>query len=208
MRASVRTLAVLVLLGGAAAALLSGCAVFLGEQGRYLVEQKNRVEVPTRYESMTFKEFLALPSLSTSYTDGQWQQVRAQSARAVSIEGYIAEVRQVFDGPMYGKGPWAGDLHVHLREQPQSQCFPPGPRGEQIVTEVTPHFQPPKTAWSEKNLRDLCDRQVRVRLSGLLMHDYPHLDGVGRWRNSAWEIHPVTKIEVWDASRQAWQLSP
>jgi len=208
MKSSVRTLGVLVLVGGAAAALLSACAVFLGQQGRYLVDQKNRVEVPPQYEPMTFKEFLALPTLSTSYTDAEWGLVRAQSERAVNIEGHIAEVRQVYDGPMYGKGPWAGDLHVHLREQPQSQCFPPGPRGNQIVTEVTPHFQPPKTGWSEKTLRDLCDRQVRVRLSGLLMHDYPHLDGVGRWRNSPWEIHPVTKIEVWDPSSQAWQVLP
>jgi len=208
MRLSLRALLALGLLWGGATALLSGCSVFFGAQGRYLIEQKNRVEVPAQYEPLSFAEFLALPTLPPDYTARDWETVRATSARAVSLEGYIAEVRQVYDGPMYGRGPWAGDLHVHLREQPQPQCFPPGPRNTQIVTEATPHFQPPKTGWSEKVLRDLCDRQVRVRISGLLMHDYPHADGVARWRASPWEIHPITKIEVWEPIVQAWQVLP
>jgi hypothetical protein len=186
--------------------LLPGCALFFGAQGRYLIEQKNREEVPSHYEALTFAEFLALPSLPAHYTEQDWTIVRLLSRRAASLEGYIAEVRQVFDGPMYGEWPWEGDLHVHLRDHPESQCFPPGPRDGQIVTEVTPHFQPPRTGWSEAALRDLCDRQVRVRISGLLMHDYQHADGVTRWRATPWEIHPVTRIEVWDPVRQTWQV--
>ena len=81
------------------------------------------------------------------------------------------------------------------------QCNPPGPRGGQIVTEVTPPFQPPKTGWSYEALDGLCQRQARVRISGWLLHDYPHLKDVGAWRASAWEIHPVTKIEVWNSER-------
>jgi hypothetical protein len=70
------------------------------------------------------------------------------------------------------------------------------PREGQILTEVTPHFQAPKTGWSDEALWDLCQRQVRVRISAWLMHDFQHLDGVGRWRASVWEVHPVTRVEV------------
>jgi hypothetical protein len=208
MRRSIRAMLISLLLWGGTAFLLSGCALFFGPQGRYLIEEKNREEVPSHYESLTYADFLALPALPARYREQDWAIVRRESQRAVSLEGYIAEVRQVHDGPMYGEWPWEGDLHLHLRDRPQSQCFPPGPRHDQIVTEVTPHFQPPRTDWSEAALRGLCNRQVRVRISGWLLHDYEHADGVTRWRATPWEIHPVTRIEVWDPVRQAWQLVP
>jgi hypothetical protein len=208
MRLSARSILTSLLLWGGATFLLSGCALFFGAQGRYLIAEKNREEVPSHYESLTFTEFLALPPIPAHYTEQDWTIVRQESLRAVSLEGYIAEVRRIHDGPMYGDWPWEGDFHVHLRDRPQSQCTPPGPRNNQIVTEVTPHFQPPRTGWSEAALRDLCDRQVRVRISGWLLHDYEHADGVSRWRATPWEIHPVTRIEVWDLARRTWQVVP
>lgn len=189
------------------ALFLASCGI-LNPQYRYLLEVKNRTEVPAHYEPLTIAQFLALPALPSGYEAGDWEIVRAHTARAVSLEGYIAEVRRVRDGWNYGPLPWKGDVHLHLREHPEPQCFPDGPRGGQVVTEVTPHFHPPKNGWSFEALWDLCQRQVRVRLSGWLLHDFQHLDGVGRWRASAWEIHPVTTIEVWDPDRQAWQPLP
>jgi hypothetical protein len=196
------------LLGLSAAVLLGGCAIFFTPQKRYLVAEKNRREVPTHYEPLTFGEFLTLPALPESYGESDWELVRAHTGRAVSLEGYIAEVRRAPDGWNYGRPFWEGDIHLHLREAPQCQCFPDGPRGGQIVTEVTPHFQNSTTGWDFETLWNLCQRQVRVRLSGWLLHDYQHLDAVGRWRASAWEIHPVTKIEVWDPAGQTWRPLP
>jgi hypothetical protein len=200
-----RSVLLVALLGLSAPLLITGCSVFFGAQRRYLLEVKNRTEVPSQYQPLTYQEFLALPPLHADYTASDWDVVRAQSDRAVSLEGYIAEVRQIHDGLNYGRWPWNGDLHVHLRDKPQPRCFTAEGRGTQIVTEVTPSFQPPKTAWSLEALRGLCERQVRVRISGWLLHDFQHLDGIGIWRASAWEIHPVTKFEVWEAERQAWQ---
>jgi hypothetical protein len=208
MRPTVRRILTALLLWGGIALLLSGCALFFGAQGRYLIVEKNREAVPSHYESLTYAEFLGLPALHADYTEQDWAIVRREAQRAVSLEGYIAEVRQVHDGPTYGEWPWEGDLHLHLRDRPQSQCFPPGPRGNQIVTEVTPYFQPPRTGWSEATLRDLCNRQVRVRISGWLLHDYQHAEGSSRWRATLWEIHPVTRIEVWDLARRTWQVLP
>ncbi len=174
-------------------------------QHRYLSEQKNRVDTPARYEPLTFTEFLALPAPPEAYTTSDWDTVRAQTQRGVSLEGYIAEVIRAGDGATYGRPPGQGDFHVHLREARQPRCAPEGPRDQQIVTEVTPHFQPPRTGWSYAALLDLCQRQVRVRLSGWLLHDYQHVKGIGDWRASTWEIHPVTNVEVWDAARDEWQ---
>ncbi len=177
-------------------------------QHSYLSEQKNRVEGPSHYERLTFADFLALPALPARYSAADWEIVRAQSRRAVRLEGYIAEVIHARDGATYGRPPDEGDFHLHLREAREPQCAPESPRGRQIVTEVTPHFQPPKTGWSYEALRALCERQVRVRISGWLLHDYQHLRDVGDWRVSAWEIHPVTQIEVEDPEQHTWRRLP
>jgi len=114
-----------------------------------------------------------------------WETVRTQTQRGASMEGYIAEVIQASDGVTYGRPPEQDDLHIHLRAAQQRECGVSGRRNQQIVTDVTQHFQPPKTDWSYEALIDLCQRQVRVRISGWLMHDYAHIKDVGKWRASA-----------------------
>jgi hypothetical protein len=163
----------------------------------YLHWQKRRVTIPSAYEPLTWADFLALPELPKAYGAADWDTVRTYSARGVSLDGYIAEVLRMPDG----------DLHVHLRSTPSPHCFPKGHREEQIVTEVTPDFQTPATGWSYAVLRDLCDHQRRVRIAGWLMHDFPHRES-HTWRATPWEIHPVTRIEVWDDDQHAWQLVP
>ena len=39
-------------------------------------------------------------------------------------------------------------------------------------------------------------RHEKVRVSGWLMFDQEHLDKIGTRRLTAWEIHPITKIEI------------
>jgi hypothetical protein len=163
----------------------------------YLIQHKRRVTIPSSYEPLTWDDFLALPALPKAYGAADWDTVQAYSARGVSLEGYIAETLRMRDG----------DLHVHLRSTPSPQCFPKGHREEQIVMEITPAFQPPTTGWSSAVLQDLCERQLRVRIAGWLMHDFPHT-GDHTWRATMWEIHPVTCLEVWDDAHHAWQVIP
>jgi len=192
-------------LGLGAGGVFAACRASHPAQSGYLTEQKNRLDIPARYEPLTFVTLLALPRLPAHYAASDWAIVRSHTQRAVSLDGYIGEVFAARDGATYGRPPDQGDLHVHLREAQLPQCNPAGARGGQIVTEVTPPFQPPKTDWPYEALLDLCRRQVRVRISGWLLHDYPHVKDVGNWRASAWEIHPVTDIEVWDPGRETWQ---
>ncbi len=174
-------------------------------QPYFLRYQGARVAIPTHYTPMTFAEFFVLPALPKGYGQSEWATVREYSQRAVSLEGYIIELRRsTGDELRWG----VGDIHVHLRETPQPRCSPDGNRKEQVVAAVTRAFQPPKTGWSYDALSDLCERQARVRISGWLLHDFEHLRDVGDRRGSAWEIHPVTKVEVWDRERNSWSPLP
>lgn len=75
---------------------------------------------------LTFADFLGLPVLSERYTASEWEIVRTYTQRAVSVEGYIAEVIAVRDGATYGRSPAEGDFHVHLRAIRQPECSPGG----------------------------------------------------------------------------------
>lgn len=179
----------------------------VAQRGR-LIRRKNRRQVPRHYQPISFAEILALRTFPAEYSEADALQVAATERRAVALEGYISEVIQARDGRTYGRPPKQGDLHVHLLPSPPPGCFSGRDRDRQIVTEVTPHFQPPRTGWSRDALVALCLRSARVRASGWLLHDYPGIRGVGDWRATAWEIHPVTKLEVWDEAIRAWRDLP
>jgi len=177
-------------------------------QPYFLRYQGARVAIPTHYTSLTFAEFFVLPEFPKEYEQSDWTTVREYTQRAVTLEGYIAELRRS-PNDVFALLPWSeGDIHVHLRETPQPRCSLDGNRKEQVVAAVTKAFQPPKTGWSYDALLGLCERQARARISGWLLHDFEHLREVGNLRGSAWEIHPVTKIEVWDRERHSWSPLP
>lgn len=205
MRGARRFALAAVSLGLAGGAFLVLSAGSHPAQRAYLIQQKNRVAIPSHYEPLTFAEFLALPPLPAEYRAPEWDLVERHTQRPVSLEGYIAEVIAWPDGWNYGRHWWEGDLHVHLREARPGTCFPEGPRGNQIVTEVTPAFQGEATGWTQQNLLALCERGAKVRISGWLLHDYKHARHVGGWRATAWEIHPVTRVEVWDPVGRRWE---
>lgn len=99
----------------------------------------------------------------------------------------------------YSRQPW----HV-------STTFLAEKRPLRGVESKAPHrvpssFQRPQTRWSLEGLTALCQRQARVRMVGWLQHDFPHVKNVSISRASAWEIHPVTSIAVWEPDQQVWQ---
>ena len=97
--------------------------------------------------------------------------------------------------------PCRRDIHINLALRPDV------PPTEQVVVEVTPHFERlVKTQgldWSAETLeRTLVGRWCRFE--GWLFYDRHHAkeatntykEGSDVWRGTAWEIHPVTKIEI------------
>ena len=127
---------------------------------------------------------------------GRWSE-----ARAASVEGYVVEV---VEGGVEAANCFSyrrRDVHIHLAPRPDAK-----PR-EWLVLEVTPRFAARVRGegrdWSAAALgRELLGR--RCRFEGWLLFDREHADesentapgGPGNWRATAWELHPVTAIEV------------
>src|SRR4029077_6041168 len=82
-------------------------------------------------------------------------------------------------------------------------------RNEHVVTEVTPWFHEAITSWTSSTLGKFASYlggysgtmhgpPGKIRVYGWLFYDNPPAGdaSVGTWRGTAWEVHPITRIEV------------
>jgi hypothetical protein len=66
-----------------------------------------------------------------------------------------------------------------------------------VVIEFTPRFLKAHPHWNKSVLSPWINEDNPVRISGWLMLDPDHRNHLDRFRSTLWEIHPITKIEVW-----------
>ena len=165
---------------------------------------KNRTALPRQ------SDFDNRATLETLLQRGD-DHSRWSTSRAARIEGYVVSL---------GAGPFEAancycrrDIHIMLAARPDA------PSSEQVVLEVTPRTkemhqaEAPATSdamagielddWSLETMkRTLAGHQVRFE--GWLFFDSSHAGesentAPGRannWRATAWELHPITKIEI------------
>jgi hypothetical protein len=153
------------------------------ERGEHLQAGKNRADDPPRLTSMTVSEILALPAFPRAYSRSQLEEISTLDARGVRVTGFVARIRQMDDG----------DYHIQITEAPPGRCLNRD-TPDQVITELTPGIRARKPAYGLAALRGLCGADTQVRLSGWLLFDSPHRDDSGR--GTAWEVHPVTRIEI------------
>jgi hypothetical protein len=180
---------------------VEGDGLLMNRAIEHLALQKRRTEIPPAYAPITYAWFAQLPTPETR-TAPELAAIDEMERQAVTLAGYIVRVIPVPTEVARGQATeW--EFHLHLRVGPAQRCeYQDDPRN--LVTVVTPAFQPPRTGWDFDVLRELCEKQIRVRLSGWLLYDYLTRAQVGRSRVSPWAIHPLTRIEVWNAGDRSW----
>lgn len=169
----------------------------------HLAAHQQRTEIPAAYAPIDYRFLAQLPTPEIR-TVSDLAAVEEVEHNAVALSGYIVRVIPV---PIHLAGLRATDweFYLHLRVGPARRCeYQDDARN--LVAVVTPSFQPPHTGWDFEALYDFCREQTRVRLSGWLLYDYLSRARVGRSRASAWSIHPVTQIEVWNPRDESWNL--
>src|ERR1700730_5927504 len=119
--------------------------------------------------------------------------------RAATIEGYVLAVKRggITTANMASAAPARQDVIIVVAPSMQS-----GP-SEQVVCAVTARFRAQHDDWSLNRLKaDLVGKQCKI--SGWLLFNSEHFlqsannphHGLRVWRGTAWELHPVTAIEV------------
>jgi len=163
---------------------------------------KNRTDVPQSLVQMSVSEIRHLTAVGSKAARSTWSEsdlapVRRLEATAVQVRGYLIAAR--VEGPESANCHSATDQDMHLL----LVDLPDDSRSRAIVAEVTPHRHP--TSWTEGRLRGLARNRSRVRVSGWLMYDQEHAAD-RTFRGTAWEVHPVTSIEVVGSDGQWSQL--
>ncbi len=129
---------------------------------------------------------------------------RWDKARAAVITGYVHDVKVggIESVNCHARDAMNRDTHIELVLDPMHEG-----KIQRVIVEVTPRWREmmgrKNVDWTTKGLRTaFLGRWVRVE--GWLLYDVEHKDesentNPGRkrnWRATAWEIHPVTGIEV------------
>jgi hypothetical protein len=150
---------------------------------------KRRMTVPQVDSAITLKAILA------SGDDAK----RWDSHRGASIEGYIVNVKPggIESVNCHAKAVLDRDTHIEMGLKSDV------PKTERVIVEVTPQIRQTRhPEWTTAKLRQLIGKKVRI--TGWLFYDAEHSNAsahtckkcVNAWRATAWEIHPVTQIEI------------
>ena len=161
--------------------------VALTPQRRDFQQLKNRTALPQQsdFDTRVTLEMLLQPGDDRS---------RWANPSAARIEGHVVGISL---GPLEAANCFCRrDIHIMLASRLGA------PPREQVVLEITPRMETTKEWSMEKLAREVVGR--RVQFEGWLLFDTSHDDesentAPGRadnWRATAWEVHPITKIEI------------
>jgi hypothetical protein len=162
--------------------------------------RKNRTDVPQSYHEVSWKALQTLPYPMAARSLAQWtpQQlavIQPYEGVPVSVTGYLVKIKVEAGGSgestnCHFVNPDEVDWHVPFVEHTGD--------GEEtsVVVETTPRMRKNHPKWTPANLASWTASQEPVRVSGWTLLDPEHRAHLGKYRSTLWEIHPVTKIEV------------
>jgi hypothetical protein len=167
--------------------------------------RKNRTDVPARYHEVTWKALQALPypvaarSLA-DWTPEQRAQIQPYEGIAVSVVGYLTALKVEEGGSgestnCHFTNPEEVDWHMPLAERHGDT------EATAIVVETTPRVRQVHVKWTPHSLAAWVNSPSPVRISGWTLLDPEHRAHLGKYRSTLWEIHPITKIEVFKDGR-------
>jgi hypothetical protein len=169
-----------------------GCALTTEKRALALLKNRDTQPRTTDFDSRSTLDALLAPGEDRS----RWSQ-----SGAGAIEGYVIDVQA---GSIEAANCFSltrRDVHIHVALKPDA------PPRESVVVEVSPRSADSARARGEDWSLDALRRELigrRCRFEGWLMFDRDHADesentasgNPVNWRATAWELHPVTRIEV------------
>lgn len=170
------------------------------------VQELNKLK--NRTNSPLLSDFDTTITLQKLLVPGK-DQKRWTSSKAVKVIGYVCDVKVggIETCNCKTKEKDLRDTHIELVTDPMNPA-----KSLRFIAEVTPRWRQEMKKkgvnWTTRALRDkFLGRWVVVE--GWLMFDEEHEhqaqntspEGKNNWRATAWEIHPITKIEVTNRPR-------
>jgi hypothetical protein len=162
--------------------------------------RKNRTDVPIAYHDVQWSvidtlNYPTAPAKRKNWTQEQLAVIQPYEGVAVRAVGYLVAIKPQNGGSGEGTNCHFSqladvDIHLALAENVG------GAERDSIVIEFTPRFYKQHPNWTKQKLQPWLNSDKPVRVSGWLMLDPDHRNHLGKFRNTLWEIHPITKFEV------------
>lgn len=129
------------------------------------------------------------------------QEIAKYEGEAVRTVGYLVAIK-----PQNGHGEGT-NCRFTLSSETDTHLALVGEVGDaeknSVVIEFTPRFLKLHPHWTKASLSKYLDTDTPVRITGWLMLDPDHRNHLGKFRFTLWEIHPITRIEVFQDN--AWK---
>src|SRR5216684_2016922 len=131
----------------------------------------------------------------TDWRDDQLAVIRPYEGIAVRVIGYLVALKPQTNGSGESTNcHWTKasqvDWHMAL-----AKSVGDGEK-DAIVVETTPRVRQSHPKWTPIRLQPWVNTDAPVRITGWLMFDPEHTNHLGKYRMTLWEIHPITRIEV------------
>jgi hypothetical protein len=162
--------------------------------------RKNRTDAPASYHLVTWKAFQSLPYPTAGRSLEQWtaQQlaiIQPYEGISVTVVGYLAAIKVEDTGSgeatnCHFTNSEEVDWHMPLVEHSGDA------EATSIVVETTPRIRQSHPKWTPTHLAPWVTSDQPVRISGWALLDPEHRAHLGKYRSTLWEVHPITKIEV------------
>jgi hypothetical protein len=194
--------------------------------------RKNRTDEPSQYHLVTIDAMLSLPypknhkPQRATWPPSDLQVIAQVEGAAVSFTGFIASQRGIIveDAQNSSSGE---STNCHATDDPGVDWHMTivkgknDPKSAGIVVETTPRVRANGHPWTPAMLAAAIANRDSVRISGWLMYDPEHFAQTTNYdpaqppspnalmvRATLWEVHPITKIEVFDPATHAWKSIP
>ncbi|MFZ0869011.1 MAG: SH3 domain-containing protein [Candidatus Sulfotelmatobacter sp.] len=182
-------------------------------------QRKNRTDVQASYHAVTWAAINTLgyakgaKKSRMDWTPAQLATITPFEGAAISVEGYLYKVKVESSSVNAKSGGESTNCHARLANDVDWHMPLTANVGEgedvAIIVETTPRVRRQHSQWTTARLKPWVSHigntpnanynQQKIRISGWLMLDPEHQDMINQGlRSTLWEIHPITKIEVWD----------
>jgi hypothetical protein len=168
---------------------------------------KNRSTLPADgFKAMHFDDLAQLDvpdgvskKHRTKWSEDTLNSVKSEEMKAVQVPGVL--LKKKLEGPespnCHSNEQADRDFHLWLANSSDDE------KADAIVVEITPRVRAEHPSWTSGKIQNLIANKKTVRISGWILLDPEHPDQVGKTRATIWEIHPILKIEVFNAG--SWQ---
>lgn len=169
---------------------------------------KNRADTPTISYAVTFDALDALPYLNgglakdrggaSGWTDEERAEIARFEGIPITVTGFLAAMKPQGSGSEATNCGFGGepntDWHMAMVRGYRDV------EANSMVVEPTPRIKRKHPNWRTSLLVDRVgdqrSRRDSVRITGFLFYDPDHANHLRKFRKSMWEIHPVTRIEI------------